>query len=219
MANKPKEHIPNRLLEIREQFGCTQKELAEILGVSQRQICNYETSETSNLPIDKAMIISKKFNCSLDWIYCKSSFQQTPSSLPYSEFERTNFFDDIRKYIRPEDNTPGSEGKKAISVTIPENYWKYMKNIMEINLSSDYNQEKKSAIAKLNGIYENTNASSFWKWIIPYDSFFHTILSESTYIPFITDEDIPHKEITEEEQTEAEKFVISLFHSDYNIDD
>ena len=68
MANKPKEKIPNNLLSIREELKLTQKELGEILNVSVRQICNYETDETSTLPLDKAILISKKWNYSLDYI-------------------------------------------------------------------------------------------------------------------------------------------------------
>ena len=68
MYNKVKEIYPCNLLELRKNLGLTQKELGEILGVSERMICNYETGEIT-LPIDKAIILSQRWNYTLDWIY------------------------------------------------------------------------------------------------------------------------------------------------------
>ena len=68
MANKEKKIISNNLLKIREELNYTQQELGQILDVSERMICYYETG-LSSLPIDKAVLIRKKWNYSLGWIY------------------------------------------------------------------------------------------------------------------------------------------------------
>lgn len=70
MGRKANEQTyPCNLLELREELQLTQKQLAEILDVSERMIGYYETGVVT-LPIDKAILLCQKYNYTLDWIYC-----------------------------------------------------------------------------------------------------------------------------------------------------
>ena len=98
MANKEKKIISNNLLKIREELNYTQQELGQILDVSERMICYYETG-LSSLPIDKAVLIRKKWNYSLDWIY-----NQDLSGKFHDVSEETpDFLVDIRRFLKVSD--------------------------------------------------------------------------------------------------------------------
>lgn len=154
MANKEKEIISTNLLAIREEQGYSQKELASILGVSERMICNYETN-VSNLPPDKALLLAKKWNYSLDWIYCNTNNNLDRINLKnYSEEECIKFLVDIRHFIICSDD--------KIKLSINKSYWEYINKVNEIRHSNRTSQEKKREIAQLNGSYrldDNTNIS------------------------------------------------------------
>lgn len=53
MIRKPKSACQNNLANIRDDLGYTQKQMGEILGVSERMIQKYESNQY-NLPIEKA---------------------------------------------------------------------------------------------------------------------------------------------------------------------
>lgn len=62
-----------RLREIRENNGYTQKEIANEYGVTPQTIslyekCDEETNESPTIPIEYYLFISDKFNVSIDWI-------------------------------------------------------------------------------------------------------------------------------------------------------
>lgn len=123
MANKIKEIYPNNLLKIREHLGYTQEEMGKILDVSERMICNYETGE-SNLPIDKAILLSKRYNYSLDWIYRIEDTSIKNAYLHSHNVELAKFMVDARDFISFSDN--------MYHFCIPENYQKYISEINTI---------------------------------------------------------------------------------------
>lgn len=105
-------------MALRENLGLTQKELGEILGVSERMVCNYETEETT-LPLDKAMILSKKYNYTLDWIYCHPANSSNVSPAVHTEKEHPKFFVDIREFI--------SYSNNSLHFTFPDYYMEYIR--------------------------------------------------------------------------------------------
>lgn len=203
MANKEKTIIPNKLLKIREELGYSQKEIGEILGVSDRMICNYETGE-NNLPIDKAVFISQKWNYDLNWIYNKDTKDKISTIISYPKEENTNFLVDIRDFINKKDNT--------ISFSIPEYYWIYIRNINEIRNSSRSEQEKKRAIAQLNDAYKIDDKNNlFWECSFDIDTFISMIhFGENSSCIYSSNETSDTKDVTEKQIKEVTDFLISL---------
>jgi len=59
--------IGARLAELRKELGMTQKDLAELLSVSEKTISSYENNHSN--PDDESKVkIAKKFNTSLDYL-------------------------------------------------------------------------------------------------------------------------------------------------------
>lgn len=193
MANKPKEKIPNNILSIREELKLTQKELGEILNVSVRQICNYETDETSTLPLDKAILISKKWNYSLDYIYCNSTVSKK-SNTYYTETEKNNFLVDIRTFFCKE--------KDNLYFTITNSFWEYLKTKENILSSLNSKKETKRAIAELNANYKAEDKSDIrWEYELPYNEFisnFHYGNSSTIYATNEESKNEPSPEAVEE---------------------
>ena len=130
MANKEKKIISNNLLKIREELNYTQQELGQILDVSERMICYYETG-LSSLPIDKAVLIRKKWNYSLDWIY-----NQDLSGKFHDVSEETpDFLVDIRRFLKVSDD--------KVVFSIPQDFWNYMSDLNEICHSTVSENERK----------------------------------------------------------------------------
>ena len=144
MANKEKKIIPNNLLKIREELGYTQKELGEILDVSERMVCNYET-EQSNIPIDKAILIKEKWNYSQRNLLEKSSIEKE---------DTTNFRVDIRRFLKVSDD--------KVVFSIPQDFWNYMSDLNEICHSTVSENERKRKIAELNGSYTKDNKTNIF---------------------------------------------------------
>lgn len=140
MAQKRKERHPCNLLKLREELKLTQKQLGEILEVSERMICNYETGEIT-LPIDKALVLSKKYGYSLDWIYLVPVNAPSEKVVGY-----TKFIVDIRHFL--------SFSNDSVLFTIPNYYWEYIKKRNAITSSKSLDEDKKRRIAELNGTYE-----------------------------------------------------------------
>lgn len=61
------EHYP-RLKELRKEFGYTQAEVSETLGVSMNHYGKYERGEV-DIPVGKAMLLAKLYCCSLDYLF------------------------------------------------------------------------------------------------------------------------------------------------------
>ena len=185
MANKPKEKIPNNLLSIREELKLTQKELGEILNVSVRQICNYETDETSTLPLDKAILISKKWNYSLDYIYCNSTVSKK-SNTYYTETEKNNFLVDIRAFFCKE--------KDNLYFTITNSFWEYLKTKENILSSLNSKKETKRAIAELDANYKVEDKSDIrWEYKLPYDKFISKLHFGDSSTIYATSEESKNK--------------------------
>lgn len=185
MANKPKEKIPNNLLSIREELKLTQKELGEILNVSVRQICNYETDETSTLPLDKSILISKKWNYSLDYIYCNSTVSKK-SNTYYTETEKNNFLVDIRTFFCKE--------KDNLYFTITNSFWEYLKTKENILSSLNSKKETKRAIAELDANYKVEDKSDIrWEYKLPYDKFISKLHFGDSSTIYATSEESKNK--------------------------
>lgn len=177
MAHKVKDIYINRLLEIRNSLGYTQNEMAQILMVSERMICNYETG-VHNLPIDKAMVLAKKYNYSLDWIYCNDNSREQSAFIHTGSSQLDKFVVDIRDFVSCVDN--------IINITIPENYWKYINELNSIVLSNRTDNEKARDKALLDGQYRVANRSDIvWRLSIPKDDISSYIQYDSVYYPFV----------------------------------
>lgn len=65
-----KRTIRNRLVDIMNEYKLSKDDLRDILGLTTRdQVDNY-INGVSNLPIDRAYVLSQKLHLSLDYIYC-----------------------------------------------------------------------------------------------------------------------------------------------------
>lgn len=203
MANKIKDIIPNNLLKIREKLEYTQKDLSEILDVSERMICNYEIGE-SNLPIDKAVLLSQKYNYSLDWIYCNTQNDFVKTEFEnYTEEENKNFLVDIRNFITISDD--------KITFSINNSYWKYLNRVKEIKSSDRTSKEQIREISELNGIYksnDNTNITMGLSFKI--SDFVSMISFDNSSCTCCFDNNSDNKDITEENIKEATDFLKSL---------
>lgn len=198
MANKIKEIYPNNLLKIREELGYSQAEMGKILNVSERMICNYETEE-SNLPIDKAILLSEKYSYSLDWIYRR---KKTQDSNVHSE-ELDKFTIDIRDFI--------SYSEGMYHFAIPDNCRKYIKEIYSIFSSNKTDNEKKRLRAELNGKYNNTNKGGIiWRISIPADEISSYIHFGESFTPYAFFENDSDYEPTEEQIASAISFLNEL---------
>ena len=107
MSNTRKKIVSTNLFELRSQYGLSQKELGQILGVTKKTISNYEL-EKSNLPLESALILCKKYSCTLDWIYCHDS-KNSASDSKEKPFEP--FIVDIRDFI--------SFSNNEVHITLP----------------------------------------------------------------------------------------------------
>ncbi len=200
MPNKKKEIISTNLAILREKLGYTQKDLADILSVDVKMIRNYE-EDISNLPIDKAIFLSKKYNFSLDWIYKNTQNNSEIQYLKnYSEEERTNFLVDIRDFVIFSDN--------KIKLRINNSYWEYIKKLNEIKHSDKTQRRQKSEIAELNGSYKmNDNSYITWEFSIDIDKF-KSIIFDSCV--FACDNSTNMSKPSEEDIKNAENFIQSL---------
>ena len=61
--------VDNRLREIREKNGITALELSKKIGMMPAAVSLME-KHSRNITIEKALIICKLFNCSLDYLFC-----------------------------------------------------------------------------------------------------------------------------------------------------
>lgn len=210
MSNKEKEIISTNLLAIREEQGYSQKELGSILGVGERMICNYETN-VSNLPLDKALFISKKWNYSLDWIYCNTDNNSDRINLKnYSEEECIKFLVDIRDFFICSDD--------KITLSINNSYWEYINKVNEIRHSNRTAQEKAREIAQLNGSYQivdKTNIS--WKFSTDISNFISMMnFGQDSCCIFASDNPMNSTSISEEQIKEASDFLNLLINTTDN---
>lgn len=79
-----------RLKRCRKESGFSQADLAEILNCSNNHISMIERGER-NLTYENAEFLSKKLNCSAEYLLCKSDFKNTEEELSYKK----QFFDNM----------------------------------------------------------------------------------------------------------------------------
>lgn len=66
-----------RLRDLREDADMTQKQTADLIGVSTNHYGKYERGET-DIPLEKALILAKYYNVSLDYLAGISKFKSPP---------------------------------------------------------------------------------------------------------------------------------------------
>lgn len=206
MSNKAKEIIKTKILEIREKLGYTQKQFGEILEVSERMVCNYETGE-SNLPPDKAVLLSQKYNYSLDWIYCNTEKSNNIIYKNYTEEENLKFLVDIRDFITCLND--------KIIFSVNNNYWDYIKSVNIIKNSYKTTIEKERDIKELNGKYKKEKDNDVvWEFSIDIQDFLSKMRFNEKSIPyaFSTMENLQRP--TEEQKKEAIDFLNLLVNED-----
>ncbi len=59
--------IRRRVAELRKEKKLSQKEVSEILGISQRTYCMYERGE-ARVPVDRLAILAQLYNVSMDYL-------------------------------------------------------------------------------------------------------------------------------------------------------
>lgn len=198
-----KQTYPCNLLELREELQLTQKQLGEILGVSRRMICNYETGETT-FPIEKAILLCQKYNYTLDWIYCYPAAKAaSTSSFLYKTKKYPKFVVDIRDFL--------SYSNGSVFFTIPNYYWEYMKKRNAIASSKSTDGDKKRKVAELDGEYEiQKNKQEYWQVSITVENFLSSLRFDSKFLPFADNSSSSLKEPSEEQLEEATAFLKSL---------
>ena len=67
--------MKNRLSELRNENNLYQEQLAQVIGCSQQLISNYETCKVKRLPIEKKKKICDYFNCSIDYLRCRTNIR------------------------------------------------------------------------------------------------------------------------------------------------
>lgn len=206
MSKKPESSCQNNLANIRDDLGYTQKQMGEILGVSTRMIQKYESYQY-NLPIEKAIFLSNKYNYSLDWIYCNRDPYRNKEYIPCYQCENNKFVMDIRNFI--------TRSNDLIHIVIPDNYWNYIKKLNKVMSSNISNVEKNIEKKKLSEKFlENNNKN--WKFSIDYKKFYSYLIFDDKEIPFVDDDNIKKKKVTESQIKEAEKFLNELLETDNN---
>lgn len=102
----------NRIKQLREELKISQKELANKLNKTQQMVSLYENG-TYELDLDGYLILSKLFNCSIEYIAGKSDVRN-PEELKYA-------------YHRPEE----AEGLSDEEVNDALRFYKEMKKKIE----------------------------------------------------------------------------------------
>lgn len=205
MAYKYREAYKHNLQEIRNELGYTQKEMGDVLGVTGRMISYYETNY-KDFPLDRAFILAREYNYSLDYIYAMEP--------PTNEHTITNgekldeqYIVDIRDFI--------SRSNDEIHITIPEYYWTYIRERNSLQSSRNSKDEKKRAIAKLEANYTPNNANGLYRrFSISITEFLSYLKFDKKFIPYsdFDSDDKTSKKIvpTEEEKAEVMNFLDSL---------
>jgi transcriptional regulator with XRE-family HTH domain len=76
----------NRLKELRKEKNLTQRELADILNIKERNYQRYEYEEV-NPPISKLIVLSNFYNVSIDYLLGQSEFKERYSNEKISEMK------------------------------------------------------------------------------------------------------------------------------------
>lgn len=209
MAKINYESNGNHITKLREEYGLTQSQFGEILGISEQMVYNYE-NDKNTMPIDKALILSKALNCSLDWIYDVGEQKSVKQKfVNYTEEECMKFIVDIRDFITC------SDGK--IHLTIKNKYWNYIREINKINNSARAKCEKRKVIAQLNGKYrEPQDESHVWRFSVDEKEFLSKLeMPMCDSVPYVTDQNVERIEPTKKEIEAVEKFIELISDTSY----
>ena len=199
MSNTRKKIVSTNLFELRSQYELSQKELGQILGVTKKTISNYEL-EISNLPLESALILCKKYSCTLDWIYCHDS-KNSASDSKGKPFEP--FIVDIRDFI--------SFSNNEVHITLPYYYYNYIKKRHEIEASPCSHSERLHNIAALESEYDKHNTNGYCRRIsIPASEFLSYLQFDDQYALYANSESSQEKEPTKEQLEEATSFIKEL---------
>lgn len=79
----------NRIKTIREEFGMTQQELADQLDGAKSTIAMYE-NETRKPSLEVLIKLSEIFNCSIDYLLCKTNIRNFEKEDPkfFSSYQK-----------------------------------------------------------------------------------------------------------------------------------
>lgn len=67
--------MKNRLHDLRIEHNLHQEQLAKAINCSQQLISNYETGKLKRLPADLEEKICNYFNCSIDYLRCRTNIR------------------------------------------------------------------------------------------------------------------------------------------------
>lgn len=196
-SNKAKEEYINNLDKIRKNLGKTQEDMAEILNVSLKMYRNYERG-IEPLPLKRAILIARKYNCSIDFIY----------KMANRENRTDQFMTDIRDIISYEND--------KISVKINNSYWQYLYEKNLIEKSNNTTQDKKNRIAELDSQFITENNSIVWqtKFQISKEIFQSYFECDNDKIPcYFEDSKRVSLEIPDERLKEAQNFFTELLNN------
>lgn len=79
-----------RMKEARSKKEMSQAELSRITGIAPATLSSYEKGK--NPPIDKAALIAKSLNVSLDWICGNDTKENVSEEVPFSDIAKTLLF-------------------------------------------------------------------------------------------------------------------------------
>lgn len=106
----------NRIKKLREEFDYTQQELADKINGAKSTIAMYE-NETRKPSLEILVKLSEIFNCSIDYILCKTNVRQSQTDDPLGLSE-IGF--DINNYIPPTE-TQKEQIKAMVEIILKEN--------------------------------------------------------------------------------------------------
>lgn len=189
MDNKTK--YLNNLCAIKLERKMTQCDMAEILGISARMYGNYERG-TALFPINRALLLVKKFNYSLDWIY----------GLNKSNKERTEkFMVDVRKLVNIDDDN-------NFIISINKSHWDYLLEKDKIQHSVVKTEvEKKNLISQLDEKQSFEESSAFMEYKVDFSKFMSFIKSGQEKIPYYDEAENTPFTATSEDIENAKRFL------------
>ena len=85
--------IGKRLYQLRKENKLTQKELAKLLGLTDRAISYYETEKRYPAP-DILIKIADFFNVSIDWLFGRTNIRSSVNIVADNNLEYKPHFDD-----------------------------------------------------------------------------------------------------------------------------
>ena len=116
--------IGNRIKFLRESEGLTQKELAVKLGLKgETAVANYESGYS--LPKDEVKLkMCELFNCTLDYLMCKSDYKTVEEELKHKIKETDKFINKEFRYAYHKE----TEGLSDEEIKDALRFYKEMKN-------------------------------------------------------------------------------------------